>query len=184
MAQAKTKKPKRKLNNLLLTNPPDTEDNPLTHKRLMDWLAKTGWVENHLRSRISPLDRNHIEDYIQEVWIQILEVPPEKMLEIYRRGKGKFVNYIKSIIMNNIYSKSSHLYKNVREPYHKEYYLTDEQWQELFNESRTDIDMIFPIHQPTKERESFFDKVQFEHNLEPISTEIKFIEDAKEHEEG
>ena len=149
----------------LLNNPEDTESNPLTWDRLMEWLADTGYIEGLVGKRISPLDRAYLEDYIQEVWVQILEVPPEKILDVYRRGKGKFVNYLKSIVMNNIYSNSSHLYKNLRAGQHELVHLDDAGWRHLEDDQDVEITLSFPTI--TKEK-GIKDRVSFEY--EKIST--------------
>jgi hypothetical protein len=129
----------------LLNNPEDSVKNPLTHTRLMNWLSDTGWVEGLVSKRISPLDRHLIEDYIQEVWVQILEVPPEKLMEIWYKGKGKFVNYIKSIVINQIYSGSSATYKHIKAPNKDMLYLDDEGWKNLTEKSSSIAYLHFPI---------------------------------------
>jgi len=126
----------------LFTNPPE----PVTWQSLMNWLADTGWVEGHIGRKISPLDRPYFDDYVQEVWLQILSVPHEKMLEIWHRGKGKAIEYIKAIIMNNIYSNSSHLYKNIRFANTIEKTLTDEQWKRLDDDGESEFDISFCIN--------------------------------------
>lgn len=95
----------RKQEYKLLTQPPD----PTSHQSIVEWLAGTGWVEGYIRKKISPLDRNLLDDYIQESWIEILR--NKNLVEIYSKGKGKFVNYIKSIINHHIYSSVSNIYK-------------------------------------------------------------------------
>ena len=135
-------RPTKKREYKLMTNPPE----PLTWQILMNWLSDTGWVEGFIGKRISPLDRLYFADYVQECWVQILEVPQDKMMEIWYRGKGKFVNYIKSIIVNNIYSKSSHCFKNIREAGKHEMFLTDEQWIKLDNCGESTFDETFAIN--------------------------------------
>lgn len=129
----------------LLNNPEDTPSNPLTWERLMSWLVDTGYIEGLVRKRISPLDRHLIDDYIQEVWVQILEVPHDKLLDVYRRGKGKFVNYLKSIVVNNIYSGSSHLYKNLRAGQKELVHLNDNEWVNLEENEETHFLQHFPV---------------------------------------
>lgn len=126
----------------LLTNPPE----PVTWQSLMQWLSDTGWVEGFIGKRISPLDRAYFDDYVQECWIQILEVPQDKILEIWFRGKGKFINYIKSIIINNIRSSSSHVFNNIRRWRQIERTMTDEQWGALENTGSSEYDITFCIN--------------------------------------
>ena len=141
-----------------MINPKDTEDDPLTYRRLIDWLASTGWVEGHLCKRISVLDLPYLDDYIQEVWVQILEVPQDKLLSIWHKGKGKFTNYIKSIIMNNINSDSSILYKNIREPLKPLIHLDECGWDCIANNESATAHLKF----------TFFDKGKTETNYEEI----------------
>lgn len=164
----------------LLDNPEDSETNPLTRDRLMEWLASTGWVEGHIRMKISPLDRAYIEDYIQEVWEQILRVPPDKILEIYRRGKGKFVNYIKSIIMNNIYSNSSRLYQHIRAGQESLVHLDEVGWKLLESDEDSYATLHFPIIQRDNDIEC---RVKFELETIPISSENKLSEYDRDLEE-
>lgn len=117
----------------------DTPENPLTRERLMKWVAHTQYVENFIKKRIHQLDKPYLDDYIQECWVQILEVPEDKILEIYRRGKGKFTNYIKSIIMHNIKSNSSILFRNLRRDKFNEVYLSDNEWVNLEETGETDF---------------------------------------------
>ena len=158
----------------LLNNPEDTESNPLTWDRLMTWLADTGYIEGLVGKRISPLDRHLIEDYIQEVWLQILEVPQEKMLDIYRRGKGKFVNYLKSIVINNVYSKTSHLYKNIREGTHELIHLDDVGWKMLEDNDEAEAYLTFPViererNKPYRERVKIESEKIYIHPINKLS---------------
>jgi hypothetical protein len=83
------------------------------------------------------------------VWVQILEVPHDKLLEIWYKGKGRFTNYLKSIVINNVYSNSSHLYKNIREGTHELIHLDDTGWKMLENDNEAEAYLTFP----TLERE-------------------------------
>lgn len=117
----------------------DTPDNPLTKKRIMDWMSSTGFIEGFINVKSHALDKPYLEDYIQECWVQILLVPEEKIVDLYRSGKGRFTNYIKMLIMNNIHSNSSILYKNIRFARTKEVYMDDDQWCDFTEHDNTDI---------------------------------------------
>lgn len=129
-----------------LINPKDTPDDPLTWDRLMAWLVDTGWVDATIRKRISPLDQHIADDMLQETWLQILEVPKDKLLGIWYKGKGKFTNYIKSIIVNNLISNSSIVYNRTKGLYANELYISSDGWHK-FEEAETDnsADVIYPI---------------------------------------
>jgi hypothetical protein len=127
----------------LMINPEDTDENPLTHYRLMAWLADTGYVEGFLYKKISPLDMPYVEDYIQEVWVQILSVPPERMMYMWYKGKGAFTNYIKAIVTNNIISTNSHVYNNIRKGVKDHIHLDDAGWNHLDNDEEADAYLQF-----------------------------------------
>lgn len=157
-----------------LQNPEDTPSNPLTWERLMEWLSDTGWVEGRVRKCISPLDMRYLDDYIQEVWIQILEVPPDKLMGIWRKGKGKFTNYIKSIISNNICSTVSPLYKNIRKDSANEVTLDDVGWDAFSNGSDTSETITkYPVSNKNGNLE---DRVKFEYEKVTIHSENKLYE--------
>lgn len=118
----------------LFRNPPD---NP-SYEQLMNWLADTMWVEGRTRKVMSSLDQPYLDDYIQEVWLQILEVPQDKIMSVWRKGKGKFCNYIKSIISNNVISVQSNLYKHIRKDRKNEIYLDDQGWINLDSDGVAD----------------------------------------------
>lgn len=113
----------------LLINPEDTEENPLTFERLMDWLASTGWVYGYVRKRISPMDANLYEDFAQSCWIQILQCKPERIMEIWHKGKGAFINYIKVVIDTQLKSSDTPTYKVIKHFHHTHHLLSDEQWR-------------------------------------------------------
>lgn len=152
----------------------ETPDNPITRDRIMEWMANTKYVEGFIYKRIHSLDKEYVDDYIQEVWLQILELDEDKIVEIYKSGKGRFTNYIKALIMNNIRSTCSNLYKHIRQPRLKEVYLTDEQWVEMIECDETEIDVQVAVR----------DKVDgvciFDYEKDPITSELKLVEDAVE----
>lgn len=136
-------------NKKYLINPEDTPENPLTWDRLMAWLVDTGWVDSLIRKYTSPLDQHVADDMFQETWLQILEVPKDKLMEIWYRGKGKFTNYIKSIITNNLISQSSTVYCKIKRPYTYMVHLTDEGWSRFEDgEKHNKAKVIFPIKGP------------------------------------
>lgn len=136
-----------------LTNLEDTESNPLTRDRLLQWMVDTGYIEGFVRKRTSPLDYNHIDDYIQSVWEQICLIPEEKLLEIYRRGKGKFTSYIKALIGHQVYSSCSATYKENKAYYFKEIYLDGIEWNRLIEEGETNYLQQFPVKSDDKSKD-------------------------------
>lgn len=146
----------------LLTQPPD----PTSHQSIVEWLAETQWVEGFVRKKISPLDRNLLDDYIQEVWIQILS--NKNLVEVYKRGKGQFVNYIKSIIMNQIYSDCSATYKSLKQYNHKHIGLEYNDLSNLSDYGQLDVELRFPV---INREDGLKNRVEFELETEKIYTQ-------------
>ena len=115
----------------LLLNPEDTPKNPLTWERLMDWLANTGWVEGFIRKKISPMDAHLIEDYTQSIWLVILSIKKERMMEIWYHGKGAFVNYLKVVMGIQLKTTCGEAYKTNKHFHHTHISLSDDQWYNL-----------------------------------------------------
>lgn len=133
----------------LFSNPPE---NP-TYEQLIQWLVDTHWVEGRTRKIMSSLDLPYMDDYIQEIWLQILEVPHDKMMSLWAKGKGKFCNYIKSIISNNVISTCSILYKKIRAAKKSEVYLDDVNWSMLDNDGEAES---LELQQVIREEKAMF----------------------------
>lgn len=115
----------------LMINPEDTADNPLTFHRLMEWLANTGWVYGYVRKRISPMDAHLYEDFAQSVWLEILNLNPDLMMEVWYHGKGKFINFIKKVIDLQLKCTGTRTYAVNKHFHHTHVSITNEQWHYL-----------------------------------------------------
>ena len=111
----------------------------------MQWLADTHWVDGCTVQSMSPLDYPYAKDYIQEIWLQILSVPQDKMMEIWYHGKASFVSYIKTLIKRNVFSDSSNLYNHVRKPGKRDVFLDSCQWNDLMTEGTAEVDELSVI---------------------------------------
>ena len=145
----------------LLTQPKD----PNSKESILQWLSETGWVEGFIRKKISPLDRHLIDDYTQECWVIICE--NQKLVEMFSHGKGAFVNYIKSIIMHNIYSGCSRVFKNIKQFNHKHCLLDYSQLSYVSDYGSLEIDSKFPVIEREKGLEN---RVVLEYTTEIITT--------------
>ena len=163
----------------LLTNPEDTAQNPLTFSRLMEWLASTGWVEGYVRKRISPMDAHLYEDYAQSVWIVILELKPEYVMEVWYHGKGRFVNFMKRVIDCQLCHRFTLTYNTNKHFHHTHLTLSDEQWK-AFEEGIpvTEFTDSYPVKYncPSGNRKKM---VTIEYEDLPIITEIDSITDKQ-----
>lgn len=160
----------------LFTNPKE----PVTRDSLIQWLYETGWFEGHLRKRMSPLDYPHAEDYIQSCWEELCKIPESKLLEIWNKGKGRFVNYIKALIGNQIYSGSSKTFKENKSYYFDEVYMDDNDWTSFIEGGEADYDQQFP---QIRREGKLSNRVVFEYDRQHIKSEINLYEDDRDFEE-
>ena len=136
----------RRANPRWLKNPKDTPDDPLTYERLIEWVASTDFVMHQVRKTISALDFNFYDDYLQECWVEILSIPKEKFMEIWYKGTGRFTNYLKSVILNNVNSKTSRVFRKYKVPQKTELLLDEKAWIRFEDgDEETDASLYYPV---------------------------------------
>lgn len=163
----------------LFTNPKE----PVTRDSLIQWLYSTGWFEGHIRKRMSPLDYKQAEDYTQSCWEELLRVPESKLLEIWHKGKPKFINYCKALISNQVYSGSSKTFKENKQWCQIEIPLEDSQWTALEETGTTKMIQQFPVINRDKNIAPN-QRVHFEYDGSiEIQSEINLYEDDRNFEE-
>jgi hypothetical protein len=90
------------------------------------------------------------------------------LVEIYSKGKGKFVNYIKSIINHTIYSSSSPLYKTLKKYSHSHIGLDISDLSNLSDYGTLDVETYFPVINREK---GIQNRIEWEIDHEKIYTE-------------
>lgn len=117
------------------------EQEPMTYdyEGIIQWLANSLWVDNYIRKCKGPHFK-YIDDFIQEVWLQILSVPHEKIVNAFQIGKPRLISYIKCIINNNIISTSSPTYRHIQAFDDMHQSLSDVQWEMI--DSQIDDDYV------------------------------------------
>lgn len=161
----------------------DTPENPLTRDRILEFIVDSGWIEGHTRKRMSPLDYQQAEDYIQSIYEEICKIPEDKLIEIYRKGKGKFTNYLKALIQHQVYSSCSKTYRENKLWRQVEIPLEDSQWTNLVENGTTKMVQQFPQIRREKNLD-IKDRVYFEYDGSiDIQSEINLYEDDRNFEE-
>ena len=161
----------------------DTPNNPLTRDRILEFIVKSGWIEGHTRKRMSPLDYQQAEDYIQSIYEEICKIPEDKLIEIYRKGKGKFTNYLKALIQHQVYSSCSKTYRENKLWRQTEIPLEDSQWTNLVENGTTKMVQQFPVIDRDKGITPD-QRVHFEYDGSiDIQSEINLYEDDRDFEE-
>ena len=87
---------------------------------------------------------------------------------MYRKGKGIFVNYIKSIITNQIYSGCSATYKNLKQYNHKHIGLDSNDLSKLSDYGSLDVELRYPV---INREDGRANRVEFEIETEKIYTQ-------------
>lgn len=111
--------------------------NEETRDRCIDYLIKSGFIEAYVKKLMfnSEID-NLYQDYVQEVYLAILEVPTEKISKLYNNSvenedKDEFYqlrNWISRLIYNTVHSDSSNAYKKLKRHSLTERIKNDVQW--------------------------------------------------------
>ena len=161
----------------------DTPNNPLTRDRILEFIVESGWIEGHIRKRRSPLDYQQAEDYIQSIYEEICKIPEDKLIEIYRKGKGKFTNYLKALIQHQVYSSCSKTYRENKLWRQVEIPLEDSQWTNIVESGTTKMVQQFP--EINRDKGITPDqRVHFEYDGSiDIQSEINLYEDDRDFEE-
>ena len=108
------------------------EQEPKTYdyKGIIQWIVDSLWVENYIRKTKGPFFP-YTEDFIQEVWLQILSIPESKIVSAFQFSKPRLIAYLKCIINNNITSTTSPTYRHIQAYHTRHVSLTDMQWNSL-----------------------------------------------------
>ena len=106
--------------------------------KCIDYLINSGFIEAYVKKLMfnSEID-NLYEDYVQEVYLAILEVPTEKITKLYTNSvdnndKDSFYqlrNWISRLVYNTVHSDSSNAYKKLKKHSLTERTKNDIQWQ-------------------------------------------------------
>lgn len=121
----------------------EREPKTYDYEGIIQWLVDSKWVEHYIIKQ-KTIFFPYLEDYIQEVWMQILSVDRQKIVDSFQVGKGRFIAFIKMIINNNIISASSPVYRNICRWDERHIVLSDVQWNLLESEV-SECDYIHPI---------------------------------------
>lgn len=113
--------------------------------KLIEDIYNTGLIQNYIKKLAYKADLQEYDDILQECWIQICEIKPERWEELLSQGKehDKYFavrGYISGIVYRQVRSRNSKIYAKFKK--HKEYEImqTAEQWEKLENIADTPFD--------------------------------------------
>ena len=106
---------------------------------ILNYLIKSNFVTSYTKKLVYPSDKDNLQnDFIQEVWLAILEVKDEKWQEIMNNNKNSdpmygVRNFVSVIIRNTVRSTTSSAYRKLKKQSTVAQNLNDDDWEILAN---------------------------------------------------
>lgn len=106
---------------------------------ILDYLIKSKFVTSYTKKLVFPSDKDNLQDdFIQEVWLAILEVKDEKWETIMNNNKNSdpmygVRNFVSVIIKNTVRSVTSSAYRKLKKQSTVAQNLNDDDWEILAN---------------------------------------------------
>lgn len=107
--------------------------------KVLKYLYKSGFVQFYTKKLLYREDINDLyEDYLQEVWLQICEIPEKKWEELYnkRDNQDEFYdirNWLSVLIRNTVVSTTSAAFRKLKKQNTVAKQMTDGEWNYLAN---------------------------------------------------
>ena len=111
----------------------------MIREKVLKYLYDSGFVKFYTKKLMYPEDIEDLyEDYLQEVWFALCEVPESKWLELYNRrpNQDEFYdirNWVSVLIRNTVHSTTSSAYRKLKKQSTIADNLSDEEWDFLKN---------------------------------------------------
>lgn len=115
---------------------------------ILDYLIKSNFVEAYTKKLVYPSDKADLEDdFIQEVWLQICEIPEKKWEEIMKNNTNSdrmygVRNFVSVVIRNTVISTTSSAFRKLKKQNTVAKQLNDGEWQYLANTVENTITMF------------------------------------------
>lgn len=122
-------------------------------EKAIKYLLESGFVNAYVKKLMFSTDIDNLyNDYLNEAWLAILELKPEKWQKLYNTAQEKNTdyyyqvrNYISVVIRNTVHSNSSNAYKKLKRHRTTEYTQDNEMWQFYANTIADDNGIIQQI---------------------------------------
>lgn len=107
--------------------------------KVLDYLIKSNFVTSYTKKLVYPSDKENLQDdFIQEVWLQICEIPEKKWEEIMRNNTNTdhmygVRNFVSVVIRNTVVSTTSAAFRKLKKTSTVSKQLNDNEWQYLSN---------------------------------------------------
>ena len=107
--------------------------------KVLNYLIESGFVKFYTRKLMYREDINELlEDYEQEVWLQLCEISEDKWIDLYNRrpNQDEFYdvrNWVSVIIRNTVKSTTSAAYRKLKKQSTVAQQMTEPEWKYLSN---------------------------------------------------
>ena len=107
--------------------------------KVLDYLIKSNFVTSYTKKLVFPSDKENLQDdFLQEVWLQICEIPEKKWEEIMRNNTNTdqmygVRNFVSVVIRNTVISTTSVAYRKLKKAQTVSKQLDEKEWQYLSN---------------------------------------------------
>ena len=111
----------------------------MIREKVLKYLYDSNFVKYFVKKLMYPEDIEDLyEDFLQEVYFQLCEVPEEKWLELYNRrpNQDEFYdirNWCSVLIKNTVRSTTSSAYRKLKKQSTVAQNLSDDDWEFLAN---------------------------------------------------
>lgn len=97
----------------------------MTRDEILQYIYDLNFVEGYARKLASPQDWEMMDDIIQDLYLQICEIPEEKWQKLLAQGTKKdsfhsVRGFVSGLIYRNVKSKNSKLYYHLKKHWEKE----------------------------------------------------------------
>ena len=106
---------------------------------ILDYLIKSNFVTSYTKKLVYPSDKADLQDdFLQEVWLQICEIPEKKWEEITRNNTNPdqmygVRNFVSVVIRNTVISTTSAAFRKLKKQNTVAKQLDDGGWEYLAN---------------------------------------------------
>lgn len=107
--------------------------------KVLDYLIKSNFVTSYTKKLVYPSDKADLQDdFLQEVWLQICEIPEKKWEEIMKNNTNPdrmygVRNFVSVVIRNTVVSTTSSAFRKLKKQNTVAKQMTDGEWQYLSN---------------------------------------------------
>jgi len=102
---------------------------------IVQWIYDTHLVEWYTTYLLKqPLDAEDVEDKIQEIFVELCEIPQQRWNEIYLQGQYAVSAFVTGVIHQQIISVNSHIWKKYGKHHEKEVIMDENFWEDYYDE--------------------------------------------------